>query len=81
MDIILSTLCCPGENPGPIEIVDEDDEDVECSPKKARTVKADKVSGVKDPESTGCTKNPIVSVVLAAHEAIPGEILYRCKTK
>ncbi|XP_017327742.1 zinc finger protein ZFAT [Ictalurus punctatus] len=60
------------ENPGPIEIVDEDDEDVECSPKKARTVKADKVSGVKDPESTGCTKNPIVSVVLAAHEAIPG---------
>lgn len=65
------TLCYPGENPDLSETVGE-----ECSPKKVRTAKTDKVSSVKDPESTSCPKNPIVSVVLAAHEAIPGEILY-----
>lgn len=76
----MSTLCCPGENPDLIEVVNENDEDEECSPKKVRTVKTDKVSGVKDPESAGCTKNPIVSVVLAAHEAIPGKISHSYKT-
>lgn len=74
--VILPPWCCPDEDPGSIEIVEEDEEDVECSPKKLRTAKGDKVSGLKEPESAGCNKNPIVSVVLAAHEAIPGEILY-----
>ncbi|XP_060726877.1 zinc finger protein ZFAT-like isoform X1 [Tachysurus vachellii] len=63
-----------GEDINLTEVTDEEDTDVECSPKKARPLKADKVSSVKDPDSTGCTKNPIVNVVLAAHEAIPGTI-------
>uniref|UniRef100_W5LEF6 Zinc finger and AT-hook domain containing n=1 Tax=Astyanax mexicanus TaxID=7994 RepID=W5LEF6_ASTMX len=51
---------------------DDGEDDVRSTPKKARTMRTDKASNVKDPESTNCTKNPIVSVVLAAHEAIPG---------
>uniref|UniRef100_A0A8B9RAF6 Zinc finger and AT hook domain containing n=1 Tax=Astyanax mexicanus TaxID=7994 RepID=A0A8B9RAF6_ASTMX len=51
---------------------DDGEDDVRSTPKKARTMRTDKASNVKDPESTSCTKNPIVSVVLAAHEAIPG---------
>lgn len=73
--IIMSTLCYSGENPDLIEKEDE-----ECTPKKVgRTVKSDKVWSIKNPESTGCTKNPIVSVVLAAHEAIPGKMIYSNK--
>ncbi|XP_072536439.1 zinc finger protein ZFAT isoform X2 [Salminus brasiliensis] len=51
---------------------DDGEEDIRSTPKKARTMRTDKASNVKDPESTSCIKNPIVSVVLAAHEAIPG---------
>lgn len=61
------------EDADPVETEDEEEEeDVESLPKKGRTVKADKISTLKDPEPTGCTKKPIVSVVLATHEAIPG---------
>ncbi|KAL7874979.1 hypothetical protein SRHO_G00059490 [Serrasalmus rhombeus] len=60
-----------GNNPDTVKTVDGE-ESMESTPKKARTVRTNKSSSVKDPESTSCTKNPIVSVVLAAHEAIPG---------
>ncbi|KAI4882454.1 hypothetical protein NFI96_033348 [Prochilodus magdalenae] len=60
-----------GNNPDTVKAVDGE-ESVERTPKKARTTRTDKALSVKDPESTSCTKNPIVSVVLAAHEAIPG---------
>ncbi|XP_062847085.1 zinc finger protein ZFAT-like [Trichomycterus rosablanca] len=48
------------------------EDDVECSPKKARTSKTDKVPIVNYSEPSSCTKNPIINVVLAAHKAIPG---------
>lgn len=37
-------------------------------------MRTDKMVNAKVPESTNGSKNPIVSVVLTSHEAIPGEI-------
>ncbi|XP_030638220.1 zinc finger protein ZFAT [Chanos chanos] len=48
------------------------EEDKERAPKRARTIRTEKVSCVKASESTTGSKNPIISVILAAHEAIPG---------
>ncbi|XP_026863072.2 zinc finger protein ZFAT isoform X1 [Electrophorus electricus] len=61
-----------GQNPDTVKAVDDEEEDTECTLKKVRTMRTDKASGAKDSESASCTKNPIISVVLAAHEAIPG---------
>ncbi|XP_057195557.1 zinc finger protein ZFAT-like isoform X2 [Triplophysa rosa] len=48
------------------------EEDRERTPKKARAMRTDKMVSAKVPESTNGSKNPIVSVVLTSHEAIPG---------
>lgn len=58
--------------------MDDSEEDKERTPKKARAMRMDKVSSAKDPESANASKNPIISVVLTSHEAIPGEIHVRC---
>ncbi|XP_076826313.1 zinc finger protein ZFAT [Brachyhypopomus gauderio] len=60
-----------GPNPDAVKAVGEGEE-TESTQKKARTMRTDKASSAKDSESASCTKNPIISVVLAAHEAIPG---------
>ncbi|XP_066539989.1 zinc finger protein ZFAT-like isoform X2 [Hoplias malabaricus] len=60
-----------GNNPNTAKTMDGE-EDTECTSKKARPTRTDKANSVKDLDPTSCTKNPIVSVVLAAHEAIPG---------
>ncbi|KAJ8415785.1 hypothetical protein AAFF_G00403420 [Aldrovandia affinis] len=48
------------------------EEDRERTPKRARSLRSEKVSGIKDMDQLGGTKKPIISVVLTAHEAIPG---------
>ncbi|KAJ8013244.1 hypothetical protein DPEC_G00051250 [Dallia pectoralis] len=48
------------------------EEDGERSSKRARPLRSEKVPNAKDQEQTGGSKNPIVSVVLTAHEALPG---------
>uniref|UniRef100_A0A8C1SXD2 Zinc finger and AT hook domain containing n=1 Tax=Cyprinus carpio TaxID=7962 RepID=A0A8C1SXD2_CYPCA len=57
------------------EAADEEDdgeEEKERTPKKARAMRTDKLSSAKDPESASSNKNPIISVVLTSHEAMPG---------
>ncbi|XP_035281526.1 zinc finger protein ZFAT-like isoform X5 [Anguilla anguilla] len=44
----------------------------ERNAKRARALRSEKISGIKDMEHGGGAKNPIISVVLTAHEAIPG---------
>nr|XP_023668819.1 zinc finger protein ZFAT isoform X1 [Paramormyrops kingsleyae] len=48
------------------------EEERERLPKRSRTGRPEKICSVKDLEQGGATKNPIISVVLTAHEAIPG---------
>uniref|UniRef100_A0A673JCA0 Zinc finger protein ZFAT-like n=1 Tax=Sinocyclocheilus rhinocerous TaxID=307959 RepID=A0A673JCA0_9TELE len=48
------------------------EEEKERTPKKARAMRTDKLSSAKDPESASGNKNPIISVVLTSHEAMPG---------
>ncbi|XP_036395514.1 zinc finger protein ZFAT-like isoform X2 [Megalops cyprinoides] len=48
------------------------EEDRERTPKRARSLRSEKVSSTKDLDPAGSTKKPIISVVLTAHEAIPG---------
>uniref|UniRef100_A0A674C8S0 Zinc finger and AT-hook domain containing n=1 Tax=Salmo trutta TaxID=8032 RepID=A0A674C8S0_SALTR len=48
------------------------EEDRERSSKRPRPLRSEKVSLVKEQEPAGGTKNPIISVVLTAHEALPG---------
>ncbi|KAL4616892.1 zinc finger protein ZFAT isoform X1 [Arapaima gigas] len=48
------------------------DEEQEKFPKKPRTLRTEKACSIKNLEQGGVTKNPIISVVLTAHEAIPG---------
>uniref|UniRef100_A0A8C2J9Q1 Zinc finger and AT hook domain containing n=1 Tax=Cyprinus carpio TaxID=7962 RepID=A0A8C2J9Q1_CYPCA len=48
------------------------EEEKERTPKKARAMRTDKLSSAKDPESASSNKNPIISVVLTSHEAMPG---------
>lgn len=52
--------------------ISDGEEDRERTPKKARAMRTDKVSSAKDAESTSGNKNPIISVVLTSHEAMPG---------
>ncbi|XP_041758507.1 zinc finger protein ZFAT [Coregonus clupeaformis] len=51
---------------------EDKDEDRERSSKRPRPLRSEKVSFVKEQEQAGSTKNPIISVVLTAHEALPG---------
>ncbi|ROL47804.1 Zinc finger protein ZFAT [Anabarilius grahami] len=53
--------------------ISDGEEDKERTPKKARAMRTDKVSSAKDPESASGNKNPIISVVLTSHEAMPGQ--------
>uniref|UniRef100_A0A672SEI5 Zinc finger and AT-hook domain containing n=1 Tax=Sinocyclocheilus grahami TaxID=75366 RepID=A0A672SEI5_SINGR len=48
------------------------EEEKERTPKKARAMRTEKLSSAKDPESASGNKNPIISVVLTSHEAMPG---------
>uniref|UniRef100_A0A672QVY1 Zinc finger and AT-hook domain containing n=1 Tax=Sinocyclocheilus grahami TaxID=75366 RepID=A0A672QVY1_SINGR len=52
--------------------VDDEEEEKERTPKKACTMRTDKLSSAKDPESASGNKDPIISVVLTSHEAMPG---------
>uniref|UniRef100_A0A8C7LXQ6 Zinc finger and AT hook domain containing n=1 Tax=Oncorhynchus mykiss TaxID=8022 RepID=A0A8C7LXQ6_ONCMY len=48
------------------------EEDRERSSKRPRPLRSERVSLVKEQEPAGGPKNPIISVVLTAHEALPG---------
>ncbi|XP_064817334.1 zinc finger protein ZFAT-like [Oncorhynchus masou masou] len=48
------------------------EEDRERSSKRLRPLRSERVSLVKEQEPAGGSKNPIISVVLTAHEALPG---------
>uniref|UniRef100_A0A8C7JCT7 Zinc finger and AT-hook domain containing n=1 Tax=Oncorhynchus kisutch TaxID=8019 RepID=A0A8C7JCT7_ONCKI len=48
------------------------EEDGERSSKRPRPLRSERVSLVKEQEPAGGPKNPIISVVLTAHEALPG---------
>uniref|UniRef100_A0A8C2EI12 Zinc finger and AT hook domain containing n=1 Tax=Cyprinus carpio TaxID=7962 RepID=A0A8C2EI12_CYPCA len=52
--------------------IEYNEEEKERTPKKARVMRTDKLSSAKDPESASSNKNPIISVVLTSHEAMPG---------
>ncbi|XP_066571948.1 zinc finger protein ZFAT isoform X2 [Amia ocellicauda] len=52
--------------------LEDRDEDREKTPKRTRATRTERASSLKDSEQTGGTKKPIISVVLTAHEAIPG---------
>uniref|UniRef100_A0A672QVU9 Zinc finger and AT-hook domain containing n=1 Tax=Sinocyclocheilus grahami TaxID=75366 RepID=A0A672QVU9_SINGR len=52
--------------------VEYNEEEKERTPKKACTMRTDKLSSAKDPESASGNKDPIISVVLTSHEAMPG---------
>uniref|UniRef100_A0A8C1FCF6 Zinc finger and AT hook domain containing n=1 Tax=Cyprinus carpio carpio TaxID=630221 RepID=A0A8C1FCF6_CYPCA len=52
--------------------ISDGEEEKERTPKKARAMRTDKLSSAKDPESASGNKNPIISVVLTSHEAMPG---------
>ena len=47
--------------------------DRERHSKRTRGLRAEKLSGIKDMDHGDCAKKPIISVVLTAHEAIPGK--------
>ncbi|KAL0172061.1 hypothetical protein M9458_032372, partial [Cirrhinus mrigala] len=51
--------------------ISDGEEEKERTPKKARAMRTDKLSSAKDPESASGNKNPIISVVLTSHEAMP----------
>uniref|UniRef100_A0A8C5N2A3 Zinc finger and AT-hook domain containing n=1 Tax=Leptobrachium leishanense TaxID=445787 RepID=A0A8C5N2A3_9ANUR len=53
-------------------ILSDFEKEKEKQPKKSRTQATDKTSHLKEPEKTPGTVNPIVKVLLTAHEAIPG---------
>ncbi|XP_028836107.1 zinc finger protein ZFAT [Denticeps clupeoides] len=48
------------------------EEDRERAAKRARALRPEKSASAKESQSVGGKKKPIISVVLAAHEAIPG---------
>uniref|UniRef100_A0A673K966 Cytoplasmic dynein 1 intermediate chain 1-like n=1 Tax=Sinocyclocheilus rhinocerous TaxID=307959 RepID=A0A673K966_9TELE len=52
--------------------VEYNEEEKERTPKKACAMRTDKLFSAKDPESASGNKNPIISVVLTSHEAMPG---------
>ncbi|XP_015212586.1 zinc finger protein ZFAT isoform X1 [Lepisosteus oculatus] len=52
--------------------LEDGEEDRERAPKRSRVPRIEKSSSVKDSDQTSGLKKPIISVVLTAHEAIPG---------
>ncbi|XP_077068608.1 zinc finger protein ZFAT isoform X3 [Siphateles boraxobius] len=52
--------------------ISDGEEEKERTPKKARAMRTDKMSSAKDSEAQSGNKNPIISVVLTSHEAMPG---------
>uniref|UniRef100_A0A671Q2P5 Zinc finger protein ZFAT-like n=1 Tax=Sinocyclocheilus anshuiensis TaxID=1608454 RepID=A0A671Q2P5_9TELE len=65
-------ICFVGLKEAADDIDDEEEEEKERTPKKARAMRTDRLSSAKDPESASGNKNPIISVVLTSHEAMPG---------
>ncbi|NWW76577.1 ZFAT protein, partial [Climacteris rufus] len=60
-----------GGNDSDVDL-DRKEDDREKTPKKPRVQKAEKTPSTKEAEQVSGAKNPIISVVLTAHEAIPG---------
>ncbi|XP_062426643.1 zinc finger protein ZFAT isoform X1 [Rhea pennata] len=60
-----------GGNDSDVDI-DRKEDEREKPPKRPRIQKAEKTLSTKDAEQVSGAKNPIISVVLTAHEAIPG---------
>ncbi|NXU57412.1 ZFAT protein, partial [Turnix velox] len=60
-----------GGNDSDVDINRKEDER-EKTPKRPRAQKTEKTSSTKETEQVSGAKNPIISVVLTAHEAIPG---------
>ncbi|NXN90916.1 ZFAT protein, partial [Rhinopomastus cyanomelas] len=60
-----------GGNDSDVEL-DRKEDEREKTPKRPRVQKTEKTPSTKETEQIPGTKNPIISVVLTAHEAIPG---------
>nr|XP_013812290.1 PREDICTED: zinc finger protein ZFAT isoform X3 [Apteryx mantelli mantelli] len=60
-----------GGNDSDVDL-DRKEDEREKPPKRPRVQKAEKTLSTKEAEQVSGTKNPIISVVLTAHEAIPG---------
>jgi len=52
--------------------LDRKEDEREKTPKRPRVQKTEKTPSTKETEQVPGAKNPIISVVLTAHEAIPG---------
>ncbi|NXC46597.1 ZFAT protein, partial [Penelope pileata] len=60
-----------GGNDSDVDL-DRKEDEREKTPKRPRAQKTEKTPSTKETEQVPGTKNPIISVVLTAHEAIPG---------
>ncbi|XP_069710799.1 zinc finger protein ZFAT [Phaenicophaeus curvirostris] len=60
-----------GGNDSDVDL-DRKEDEREKTPKRARVQKTEKTPSTKETEQVSGAKNPIISVVLTAHEAIPG---------
>lgn len=67
---ILSDVCSSG-NDSDVDL-DRKEDEREKTPKRPRAQKTEKTPSTKETEQVSGAKNPIISVVLTAHEAIPG---------
>lgn len=52
--------------------LDRKEDEREKTPKRPRAQKTEKTASTKETEQVSGAKNPIISVVLTAHETIPG---------
>lgn len=52
--------------------IDRKEDEREKTPKRPRVQKTERTPSTKETEQVPGPKNPIISVVLTAHEAIPG---------
>ncbi|NXJ83709.1 ZFAT protein, partial [Trogon melanurus] len=60
-----------GGNDSDVDL-DRKEDEREKTPKRPRVQKTEKIPSTKEAEQVSGAKNPIISVVLTAHEAIPG---------
>ncbi|NXN42795.1 ZFAT protein, partial [Rhinoptilus africanus] len=60
-----------GGNDSDVDL-DRKEDEPEKTPKRPRVQRTEKTPSTKETEQVSGTKNPIISVVLTAHEAIPG---------
>lgn len=67
---ILFDVCSLG-NDSDVDL-DRKEDEREKTPKRPRVQKTEKTPSTKETEQVSGAKNPIISVVLTAHEAIPG---------